>query len=55
MDGALQARNPVKRPRLRGINIGALIIRIGFWGILYYNYNEGPPEIVLVAISAPIP
>ena len=22
-----------------GPTIGALIIRIGFWGILYYNYN----------------
>ena len=25
------------------VNIGALIIGIGFWGSLYYNYNEGPP------------
>ena len=22
--------------------IGALIIRMGFWGILYYNYNKEP-------------
>ena len=22
--------------------IGALKIRIGFWGILYYHYNKGP-------------
>ena len=24
--------------------IGALIIRIGFWGPLYYNYNKEPPK-----------
>ena len=24
-------------------NVGALIIRIGFWGPFYYNYNKGPP------------
>ena len=23
--------------------IGALKIGIGFWGILYYNYNKNPP------------
>ena len=37
------------------VNIGALIIGIGFWGSLYYNYNEGPPpKIVQVIILAPI-
>ena len=25
-------------------NIEALIIRIGFWGILYYAYNKEPPR-----------
>ena len=25
-------------------NIGAFIIRIGFWGPLYYNSNEEPPK-----------
>ena len=25
-------------------NIGALIIRIGFGGIVYYNYNKEPPK-----------
>ena len=25
-------------------NIGALIIRIGFGGIIYYNYNKEPPK-----------
>ena len=30
--------------RHRG-NIGALIIRIEFWGPLYYNYNKEPPKI----------
>ena len=24
--------------------VGALIIRIGFWGILYYPYDEGHPK-----------
>ena len=28
----------------------ALKIRIGFWGILYYNHNKEPPTIVLVII-----
>ena len=26
-------------------NVGALIIRKGFWGPLYYNYNKEPPKI----------
>ena len=25
-------------------NIRALIIRIGFWGPLYHNYNQEPPK-----------
>ena len=25
-------------------NTGALIIRIGFWGPLYYNYTKEPPK-----------
>ena len=24
--------------------IGALIMRIGFWGPVYYNYNKEPPR-----------
>ena len=32
-------------PGLLGkLTIGALIIRIGFWGPLYYKYNEGTPK-----------
>ena len=27
-------------------NIETLIIRIGFWGPLCYNYNKDPPKIV---------
>ena len=27
-----------------GVNIGALVIRIGFWGILYCNYDKKPPK-----------
>ena len=33
-------------------NIGALIIRIGFWGILYYTYNKEPPKPIVI-IKAP--
>ena len=36
------------------LTIGALRIRIGFWGPLYHNYNKDPPSIVLVTIWAPI-
>ena len=25
-------------------NIGALMVRIGFWGMLYYNDNTEPPK-----------
>ena len=39
----------VRSPGLQGrslvsVNIGALIIRKGFWGTLYYNYNKEPPK-----------
>ena len=30
-------------------NIGALILRIGLGGPLYYNYNKEPPKIVIIA------
>ena len=36
------------------INIGALIIRIGFWEALYYDYNKEPPKTVQAIIEAPI-
>ena len=26
------------------VPVGALITRIGLWGALYYNYNEGAPK-----------
>ena len=26
------------------LNIGALIIRIGFWGPIYYSYKKEPPK-----------
>ena len=29
-------------------NIGALKIRIGFWGSSYYNYNMEPPKVLLM-------
>ena len=28
----------------RSIHIGALPIRIGFWGILYYSYDKDPTK-----------
>ena len=28
--------------------IGALILRLGLWGISYYNHYKDPPTIVLV-------
>ena len=34
-------------------NAGALTIRIGFWGPLYYTCSQQAPKIVLVIISAP--
>ena len=37
----------------RAVSIGALVIRIGFWGSVYYSYNKKPPRIILVVISAP--
>ena len=30
-------------------NVGALIIRIGFWGIFYYDYNGNPQKNSLFA------
>ena len=30
--------------QMLGFNIGALIIRVGFGGPLYYNYNKDPPK-----------
>ena len=38
---------PVKA---RFANLGALIFRIGFWGLLYYSYNREPHKTVLVNI-----
>ena len=36
-------------------NIGPLIIRIGFWGPLYYNYKkEPPPTLLLVIVKGPV-
>ena len=34
---------------LYGYSMGALIIRIEFWGPFYY-FNEGPPKIVLAVL-----
>ena len=27
-------------------NIGTVLVRIGFWGPLYYNHDKEPPNIV---------
>ena len=38
--------NLAKLVPVEGLSIGALIIRIGFWGPVYYNYNKEPPKMV---------
>ena len=35
-------------------NVGALIIRAGFWAPLYSNYIKRNPKIVLVTVWAPV-
>ena len=35
------------------VSIGALIIRVGFWGTLYYINNKEPPQ-KKASIKAPI-
>ena len=36
---------PYKKESLQNkVNLGALIIRTGFGGILYYTYNKEPPK-----------
>ena len=38
-------------PRFKGVerlNVGALLIRIGIGGILYYNHNKEPPKPILI-------
>ena len=34
-----------------GYSIGALIIRIEFWGLLYYKYNKESPIPILHALN----
>ena len=43
--GEQAASKPRHKP-----NIGALVIRTGFWAPLYYNYNKKPPKILSVII-----
>ena len=33
------------------VTIGALIVRIGLWGILYYNYSKEPPAIAFGGLT----
>ena len=37
-----------------GFNVGALIIRIGFGGISYCNYNKEPPNPILIIKAPPL-
>ena len=37
---------------LHAATVRALIVRRGFWGMLYYNYNKEPLKTVLVIIQA---
>ena len=39
---AVVGRGGSSRLKVSGFDIGALIIRVGFWGLLYYNYNKEP-------------
>ena len=45
---------PTPYPNLQDLNIGSFIIRIGFWGILYYNYDKEPPQKTLFKIIRPL-
>ena len=38
------APGPVVAMSWSAVTIGALIIGIGFWGPLYYDYNKEPPK-----------
>ena len=33
----------ILNPPIMSHKIGALVIRIGFWGIVYYSSNQEPP------------
>ena len=35
-----------KSSAVKRLKLGALAIRIGFWGPPYYNYNKEPPKIL---------
>ena len=49
-----QPSGPTPKFRHSKPNIGALVIRIGFGGILYYLSYKGTPTMILVLIQAPI-
>ena len=36
------------------LDIGVLVIIIGFWSPLYYTYNKGTPKMVLVIFKGPL-
>ena len=44
----------MRGPEGRESNIGALIIRMRFWGPVYYIYNKEPSRLVWAIIEAPI-
>ena len=46
--------NVVVEFKTLGCNTGAVIIRAGFGGILYYNYRKEPPRPIPI-IKAPKP
>ena len=50
------SEGPSSRLRTATVVCSALVghIRIGFRDPLYYNYDQEPPEILLVIISAPL-
>ena len=44
----------LRAPFTRVANIGALIIRMGFGGPLYYNHTREPSQNPIIIIKAPV-
>ena len=42
-----EPKHYARAPRPRTANAGALTIRIGFWGPLYYSYNKEPQNSIV--------
>ena len=51
LGGGGEAASRIQALKVLGFNIGAVMIRIGCRGILYYNYNKEPPSLLVVSIQ----